>query len=65
MIGKLIKLIIIIAVCYGIYSWLQSADFGKINENATETIKQEKIIDKVIKTREQRYNDVEKASEGI
>lgn len=61
--GNLIKLLILAAIAYGIYWVAQNVDFNQAKTNATQQIKQEKIITKVNKGREQAFEDARRVAE--
>ncbi|MGN0014301.1 MAG: hypothetical protein ACI37T_02645 [Candidatus Gastranaerophilaceae bacterium] len=61
--GNLIKLIILAAVCYGIYWTTQNVDFNSMVNDATQKIENEKTITRVVGGRQRHIETAREVAE--
>lgn len=61
--GNLIKLILLIAIGYGIYWVYENVDFANLKNDASQKIQTEKTIQRVTKGRQQTYDDARDVTE--
>lgn len=55
--GNILKLIILVAIGYGIYWVYENVDFANLVSDTTQKIKQEKTIQRVTTGRQKTYDD--------
>lgn len=61
--GNLIKLILLVAIGYGIYWVYENVDFANLLNDTTQKIKSEKTIQRVTNGRQQTYDDAREVTD--
>lgn len=61
--GNLVKLILLVAIGYGIYWVYENVDFANLISESKQKIKQEKTIQRVTNGRQQTYDDAREVTD--
>ncbi len=61
--GNLVKVILLVAIGYGIYWVYENVDFASLIGESKQKIKQEKTIQRVTNGRQQTYDDAREVTD--
>lgn len=61
--GNLVKVLLIVAIGYGIYWVYENVDFANLIGESKQKIKQEKTIQRVTNGRQQTYDDAREVTD--